>query len=127
MSQQITTKLMKDMILLTIREHVITKAQNPIVINKYADWDYFDFLLETNIDLSVPLKAIDLLEDELYYFTTANQEAAWKSAPNLRKLQGLNFPKEIREMIAEKRKLKRRWHQTHATRQNKTKIGLHNS
>jgi hypothetical protein len=70
------------------------------------DWDYFSFLLETKIDLSVPLKTFDQLEDELYYFTTAIHETALNSTPNLkRKLRGLNFPKEIREMITEKRKL----------------------
>jgi hypothetical protein len=51
------------LILLTIREHVITKAQNLIPINKYTDWHYLNFLLETKIDLSVPLKTIDQLED----------------------------------------------------------------
>jgi hypothetical protein len=45
-------------ILLTITEYVITEAQNPILINKYLDWDYFNFLLETKIDLSVPQKQL---------------------------------------------------------------------
>jgi hypothetical protein len=95
--------------------HILTKAQNPILINKYTDWDYFSYLLETNIDLNVPLKTIDQIEDKLYYFTTVIQEAEWKSTPNLkRKLRGLNFTKEIREMIAEKRKFRSRWHQTRA-------------
>jgi hypothetical protein len=71
-------------ILLTIGEHIITKVQNPILINKHTEWDYFNFLLETKIDLSVPLKTIDQLEDELYYFTTAIQAAAWKSTPYLK-------------------------------------------
>jgi hypothetical protein len=66
-------------ILITISEHIRTKAQDLTLINKYTDWDYFSFLLETNIDLRVPLKTIDQLEDELYYFTTAIPEAAWKS------------------------------------------------
>jgi hypothetical protein len=30
-------------ILLTISEHIITKAQKPILINKYMEWDYFSF------------------------------------------------------------------------------------
>jgi hypothetical protein len=29
-----------------------------------------------------------------------------------RKLKGLNFPKEIRNLISEKRKLRRKWHQS---------------
>jgi hypothetical protein len=49
------------------------------------DWDYFNFLLETKIDLSVPLKTTDQLEDELYYFTATILEAARKSTPNLKR------------------------------------------
>jgi hypothetical protein len=46
----------------------------------------------------------------------------WKSTPNLkRKLRGLNFPKEIREMIAEECRLRRSWHQTR-TPQNRTNL-----
>jgi hypothetical protein len=45
-------------------------------------------------------------------FTTAIQEAAWNSKPVIKtKLRGLNFPKEIRNFIAEKRKLRRKWQQ----------------
>jgi hypothetical protein len=42
-------------------------------------------------------------------FTTAIQEAAWDSTHAIkRKLEGLNFPKEIEDLITEKRKLKRK-------------------
>jgi hypothetical protein len=44
---------------------------------------------------------------------TAIQEAAWNSTPVIKtKLKGLNFPKEIRNLIAEKCKLGRKWHQS---------------
>ena len=102
-------------ILLTISDHIITKDQNPVLINKYTDWDYFNFLLENNINLRVPLRTIGQLEEDVQQFTTAIQEAAWKSTPVLkRKLKGLDYPKEIKDMIAEKRKLRRRWHQSRA-------------
>jgi hypothetical protein len=46
-------------------------------------------------------------------FTTAIQKAAWNCTPVIKtKLKGLNFPKEIRNLIAEKRKLRRKWHQS---------------
>jgi hypothetical protein len=46
-------------------------------------------------------------------FMTAIQEAAWNSTPIIKtKLKGLNFPIEIRNRIAEKRKLRRKWHQS---------------
>jgi hypothetical protein len=46
-------------------------------------------------------------------FTTATQEAAWDSTPAIkRKLKGINFPQEIEDLINEKRKLRRKWHQS---------------
>jgi hypothetical protein len=52
-------------------------------------------------------------KENLNAFTTAIQEAAWNSTPGIKtKLKGLNFPKEIRNLIAEKRKLRRKWHQS---------------
>jgi hypothetical protein len=39
--------------------------------------------------------------------------AAWDSTPAIkRKLKGLNFPKEIKDLITEKCKLRRKWHQS---------------
>jgi hypothetical protein len=97
----------------TIRDKVVTKDQNPVLTNKDTDWDYFNYLLESNINLSVPLKTADQLERELNAFMTAIPEAAWNSTPVIRtKLKGLNFPKEIRNLIAEKSKLRRKWHQS---------------
>jgi hypothetical protein len=43
----------------------MTKNQNPVLINKYTDWDYFNYLLECNINLSALLKTADQLEKEL--------------------------------------------------------------
>jgi hypothetical protein len=98
---------------LTISDKIITKDHNPVLTNKHTDWDYFNHLLKSNINLSVPLKTADQLEWELNAFTTAIQEAAWNSTPVIKtKLKGLNFPKEIRNFIAEKRKLRRKWHQS---------------
>jgi hypothetical protein len=75
--------------------------------NKHTGWDYFNYLLENNINLSVQLKTADQLERELNAFTTAIQEAAWNGTPVIiTMLKGLNFTKEIRNLIAEKRKLK---------------------
>jgi hypothetical protein len=44
---------------------------------------------------------------------TAVREAAWSGVPVVKTgLKGLGFPKEIRNLIAEKRKLGRGWHQS---------------
>lgn len=81
----------------------IIKNWNPLIMNSYADLNYF--LLENTIYLSIPLKTIYQLEDEVLHVFNAIQQAAWKSTPIMyKKLIVLNFPKKIR-----KRKLRRRW------------------
>jgi hypothetical protein len=95
-------------IYLTISDKIITKDQNPVLPNKHTDWNYFNSLPGSNINLSVPLKTADQLERELDTSTNAIQEAALNSTPVIKtKLEGPNFPKEIRNLIAEKRKLKK--------------------
>jgi hypothetical protein len=62
----------------------------------------------SNINLTVPLKTADQLETELNAFTTAIQEAAWNITSVIKtKLKGLNFPKEIRNLIAEMASVKK--------------------
>jgi hypothetical protein len=68
-------------IYLTISDKIITKDQNPVLTNKHKDQDYFNHLLESNINLTVLLKTADQLERQLNAFATAIQEAAWNSAP----------------------------------------------
>jgi hypothetical protein len=54
------------------------------------------YLLESNINLSVPFKTADQLERELNAFTTAIQEAAWSSTPIIKtKLKVINVPKKL--------------------------------
>jgi hypothetical protein len=100
-------------IYLTVSDNIILKNQNPVLTNKHTDWDYFNYLLECNINLSVSRKTTDQLEKELKTFTSAIQEAAWNSTPAIkRKLKGLNIPKEIKDLITERCKLRRKWHQS---------------
>jgi hypothetical protein len=68
-------------IYLTTSDKIIMEDQNPVLTNKHTDWDYFNYILESNTNLSVPLKTADQLERELNAFTTVIQEAAWNSTP----------------------------------------------
>jgi hypothetical protein len=47
-------------ICLTISDKIIMKDQKPVLTNKRTDWDYLNYLLESNINLSVPLKTADI-------------------------------------------------------------------
>jgi hypothetical protein len=86
---------------------------SPLPANKHRGWDYLNYLLQRNIEISVLLKTAAQLERELNAFTTAIQEAAWNSTPVIKTtLNGPNCTKEIKNLIAEKRKPRRKWHQS---------------
>jgi hypothetical protein len=46
-------------IYMTINDKIITKDGNPVLANKHKDWDYFNYFLESNINLSGQLKTAD--------------------------------------------------------------------
>jgi hypothetical protein len=66
------------------------------------------------MQLSGTLRTIEQqLDEEAEKFMTLIQKAAWKNTPVLRRrTMGNNYPKEIRELIAEKRRARKRWQQT---------------
>jgi hypothetical protein len=81
---------------LTISDKIITLVQNILVTNKHNDNDYFNYLLETNINVRLPLKTSGELERELNALTSAIQEAAWNSTYVTKtKLKGLNLVKGV--------------------------------
>lgn len=102
-------------IYLTISDKVIKKESNPVLINKYTHWNYSKQMLENSIKLNELLKTIDQLESEVEKFINDIQTAAWNSTLVIRrKTIGMNYPKEIRKLLAIKIKLRRKWHQTRA-------------
>ena len=60
-----------------------------------------------------PLRNGEQLDRKVEKLLVGNQQSAWENTPEIkRKIKGNNYPKEIRDLIAEKRKARRRWHQT---------------
>jgi hypothetical protein len=52
------------------------------------------------------------LDREFEKFLVDILQAAWENTPEIkRRTKGKNYPKEIRDLIAEKRKARRKWHQ----------------
>lgn len=99
-------------IIMTLSDKVIKKENNPFLVNKLTDWDGFRNELEARIRLNVPLKTCDQLEYEAEIFMNDVQQAAWANTPQIkRKTVGNNYPKEIKELVVEKRKIRRRWQQ----------------
>ena len=109
-------------IVLTMSKNIIKKESNPMLVNKHTDWTSFKTYLKNKINLSVRLLNELQLDEEVELFVNNIQLAAWKNTPqNNRKAAGNNYPREIRELIMKKRKLKRKWHQTRAP-QDKTNL-----
>jgi predicted house-cleaning noncanonical NTP pyrophosphatase (MazG superfamily) len=100
-------------ILLTLSENIIQKENNPVLVNKRTDCESFRQSLEEKINLMVPLRNEEQLDREVEKFLVDIQQSAWENTQEIkRRIKGNNYPKEIRDLIAEKRKARRRWHQT---------------
>ena len=99
-------------IVLTFSATIIKKGRNPTLSNYYTDWDVFQAELLTRINLRVPLTTSDELE-EVQKFVSDIQHAAWEATPLLpTKVKGNSYPLEVRDRIANKRKLRKRWQLT---------------
>ena len=100
-------------IVLTLSAAIIKKGRLPTLTNCHTDWDVFQAELITRINLRVPLTTSDELEEEVLKFVADIQHAAWEATPSLpTKVKGNSYPLEVRERIAVKRKLRKRWQLT---------------
>lgn len=59
------------------------------------------------------MKTEDQFDSEAEKLIVNIQQAAWSNTPEMkRKTVGNNYPKEIKELVAEKRKARKKWHRT---------------
>ena len=95
-------------IYLTLNSSYIEKDCNPFLSNKYTDWSYFRHILCQEVFIN-PTNEEDI-EDCTRDITRIIQKAAWQSTPKpIRSFGSKTYPHYIREMVAEKRKLRRKW------------------
>lgn len=100
-------------IILTLSERIIKKKSKPTLINKTTDVQSFRAELTNRINLKVRLKTKLQLETEAEKFINVVQSAAWNNTKEYtHRTVGNNYPMEIREMVKEKRKARRKWQQT---------------
>lgn len=100
-------------VILTLSEKIVRKENKPTLVNKTTDWISFKREIEKKINLKVPLKSVQQIEEEATNFTCIIQQAAWHNTRQIvNKTAGINYPMEIRKLINEKRKARRRWNQT---------------
>ena len=100
-------------IVLTLSETIIKKGRSPTLSNNLTDWDMFQTVLVNRINLRVALSTNDELEEEVQKFVSDVQHAAWEATPLIpTKVKGKTYPQEVRDKIAEKRKIRKRWQMT---------------
>lgn len=95
---------------LTLSEDIIKKENKPYLVNKHTNWEGFQDALSKSINLKVPLRTREQLEVEAEKFVCDIQQACWRNTPQIKCLmKGNNYPREIKELIAQKRRARRRW------------------
>lgn len=103
-------------IIITLSMQVLNKIKPPTLYNKKTDWNSFRSMLDEQLDCSIPLKTEENLDVATRHLSEAIQRAAWKATPEARTPIVMdNCPISVQEKIAEKRKLRKRWHITRAT------------
>ena len=76
-------------VMIKLTTDIMERAKQPTLSNKYTNWDKFKRLVETNLDLKVPLRNGENFVEAVEHFNQAIQQAAWKSSPTI------NHDKEI--------------------------------
>lgn len=101
-------------VILNLCANAISCEKPESLYNFKTDWDGFRSYLDDRINLKVPLKSRDDVEEACLYITNLIQVAAWKNTPSLPDThKTIAAPLEIKNKLEEKRRLRRQWHQTH--------------
>ena len=100
-------------ILLTLSENITFTEINNSLANKNTNWVGFKEYIENNIILNVSIKTHSEIDYEVENLNKIIQNAAWLNTPSYKKHNRTNiYPSEIRNLLQEKRRSRRRWQQT---------------
>ena len=100
-------------IILTLSDHVINKEPRQFLTNKKTNWENYRNELVNKINLNCSLKTIDEIDKEVENFTNLIKEISIKNTPKLiTNIPGRNYSLEIKDLIKEKRKARKRWEVT---------------
>lgn len=99
-------------VILTLSETIMQKENLPRLTNRRTNWDKFREKLELSIDLGSPLETTGQVDAEVEQFVADVQQAAEESTPTMqgRTQAKINYPEEIRKLVLDKRKARRKWH-----------------
>ncbi|KAJ8706107.1 hypothetical protein PYW07_010884 [Mythimna separata] len=99
-------------VILTVSTNVLSQQKNHRLYNRHTNWELFRTLVEDSLQLRVSLKTEDEIDNAVLEFTRTVQEACWTSSKEVTQnnTRQNSVPQEIRQMILEKRRLRRVWH-----------------
>lgn len=102
-------------ILIDLDSKVILRNKPPVLTNNQTNWNIFRSALTEQISTNLPLKTEIQIENAVQQLTTSIQKAGWSATPEqtLWK-ETINCSLSAKNMIEEKRKLRRKWQNTHA-------------
>lgn len=102
-------------IIVTISTTIIKKQSRLKLYSKNTDWELFKEHIRQNLNLDISMKTEEELEQATNYFITTIQTASWNATPPQANGSRTtpNIPREIMELIAEKRRARARWQYSH--------------
>lgn len=100
-------------VILTVSAMLVESTGPDKLYNKNTDWASFQEFIEGKIQLRIPLKNEEDIENATKYITTLIQEACWLNTPATdSRMRHHNYPIEVKRAVLEKRRLRRVWHES---------------
>lgn len=95
----------------------IADDKQPMLYNHQTNWEKFRELLDAQISLHISLKTPREIELATENLTSAVQREAWAATPPISTTKHeRNLPPTIKQKIADKRKLRKKWQTTRSER-----------
>jgi len=107
-------------VIIALHSRFVPTPSAPTLSTKLTNWTTFRTLLQASLTLQVPLKTAQDIEGYVHHLVQTIQQAAWNSTPPPHTTPPKHTcTQPIKQKIAEKRKLRKRW-QTTRSPQDKT-------
>ena len=104
-------------VIVTISTTVIHVPKTPKFHNAKTNWQTYRNILDARIQLNISLKTPEEIDVGLEELTTILQEAARQATPSPStpsKARGNNISFDIKNLIIQKRKARKKWHRSHS-------------
>ena len=103
-------------VIFTLSSNVMVSKSPIRLTNKHTNWKLFKFLTELNINRSFASKSTTEIDRAIDALTKTLEAAAIESTPYSTRSSKVNYTsKDIHDMIAEKRRIRRQWQASRST------------